>query len=146
MTAIDNMDQMKPQVLSQTDKDVIIERIRVFFSEQPEIIASLLFGSFTEDQFRDIDIGLLLDPSFPPPRYYEQRLERELSDLAHFPVDVRILNTAPVRFVYQVLKKQNIIMCKNMNAFSSFESKVLREYFDYAYYLNRYRREVLGIS
>lgn len=146
MTAIDNMDQMKPQVLSQTDKDVIIERIRVFFSEQPEIIASLLFGSFTEDQFRDIDIGLFLDPSFPPPRYYEQRLERELSDLAHFPVDVRILNTAPVRFVYQVLKKQNIIMCKNMNAFSSFESKVLREYFDYAYYLNRYRREVLGIS
>lgn len=146
MTAIDNMDQMKPQVLSQTDKDVIIERIRVFFSEQPEIIASLLFGSFTEDQFRDIDIGLFLDPSFPPPRYYEQRLERELSNLAHFPVDVGILNTAPVRFVYQVLKKQNIIMCKNMNAFSSFESKVLREYFDYAYYLNRYRKEVLGIS
>lgn len=140
------MDKIKPHVLSQAEKDIIIQRIREYFSEQPEIIAALLFGSFVEDQFHDIDIGLFLDPSFPPPRYYEQRLEREISNLAHFPVDIRILNTAPVRFVYQVLKKQNIITCKNMNAFSSFESKILREYFDYAYYLNRYRREVLGIS
>jgi len=140
------MNLIKPHILSQAEKDVIIQRVREFLSEQPEIIASLLFGSFAEDQFRDIDIGLFLDPSFPPPRYFEQRIERELSNLARFPVDVRILNTAPVRFVYQVLKKQNIIMCNDMNAFSSFESKILREYFDYAYYLNRYRREVLGIS
>ena len=87
----------------------------------------------------------MLDRSFHPPRYYEQRLERELSGVVHFPVDIRALNTAPVRFVYQVLKKQNVILCTNLNAFSSFESEILREYFDYAYYLNRYRREVIGI-
>ena len=99
-----------------------------------------------EDRFRDIDIGLVLDSYFNLPRYYEQRLKREISTLIHYPVDFRILNTAPVRFVYQVLKKQNVILCSNLNVFASFESRILREYFDYSYYLNRYRREVLGIS
>ncbi|HPY60581.1 MAG TPA: nucleotidyltransferase domain-containing protein [Methanospirillum sp.] len=141
-----SMKQMKPHELSQSEKDVIIENIREFFSEQPEVIAALLFGSFAEKRFRDIDIGLFLDTSFTLPRYYEQKLERELSNLTHFPVDVRVLNNAPIRFVYQVLKKQNIILCKDISAFSSFESEILKEYLDYAYYLNKYRREVLGIS
>ena len=139
------MDLLTPHSLSPAEKDVILHKISGYLSKKNEIIAALLFGSFAEGQFRDIDIGLVLDISFSPPRYYEQQLERELSNLIHVSLDIRVLNTAPLRFVYQVLKKQNVIFCSNLNVFSSFESRILREYFDYAYYLNRYRRELVGI-
>jgi predicted nucleotidyltransferase len=139
------MDLLTPHSLSPAEKDVILHKITCYFLKKNEIIAGVLFGSFAEGTFRDIDIGLVLDNSFNPPRYYEQRLERELSNLIHFPLDIRVLNTAPLRFVYQVLKKQKVIFCSNQNAFSSFESRILREYLDYSYYLNRYRRELVGI-
>lgn len=140
------MNLKTPHSLSQAEKSVVLQKITTYLKAQPEIVAALLFGSFDKEQFRDIDIGLVLDISYISPRYYEQRLERELSNLIHYPMDIRILNTAPKRFVYQVLKKQNVILCKNHNAFASFESRILQEYLDYSYYLNRYRREVLGIS
>jgi len=140
------MDLTTPHSLSLAEKEVVLLKITGYLKNQPEIIAALLFGSFDKDKFRDIDIGLVLDISYISPRYYEQRLERELSNLIHYPVDIRTLNTAPVRFVYQVLKEQNVILCTNQNAFASFESRILQEYFDYSYYLERYRREVLGIS
>jgi len=98
-----------------------------------------------DGKFHDIDIGLVLDYTYKPHRYYEQRLERELASLVHYPIDIRVLNTAPIRFVYQVLKKQQILFCSSLNAFSAFESRILSRYFDYAYYLNRYRRDVIGI-
>jgi predicted nucleotidyltransferase len=136
----------KPYHLSNREKDKVLQKISRYCTKKPEIIAALSFGSFPEGQFRDIDIGLVLGRTFSPSAFYEQEIERELSNFINLPVDVRILNNAPVRFVYQVLRQQHIIFCKDPKAFAAFESDIIQEYLDYSYYLNQYRREVLGIS
>jgi len=149
MNKQDNLVTMKiqkPHLLTHRDKDEVLQKLSRYCTKKPELIAALLFGSFPEGQFRDIDIGLVLDRTFSPSAFYEQEIERELSNFINLPVDVRILNNAPVRFVYQVLRQQHIIFCKDPKAFAAFESDIIQEYLDYSYYLNRYRREVLGIS
>ncbi len=130
---------------SDEEKEKTLSLIRDNLSCRPEIIAALVFGSFIRYPFHDIDIGLVLEHVYHPHRYYEQQLERELSDLVHYPVEIRILNNASVRFSYQVLKKGILLFCSCQKAYSFFQCRVINEFFDYSYYLNKYRREVFGL-
>lgn len=71
-----------------------------------EIRFAILYGSAAEGgRFQDVDIALFMDRSMVPPAAdldYEFSLASELERAVPCPVDVRIINDAPLPFCYQV--------------------------------------------
>ena len=71
-----------------------------------------LFGSFIDVQlpFHDIDVGVYFSPGKSRLEMSQAALELgvSLSDKLAFPIDVRVLNHAPVAFVFNVIKGQLI--------------------------------------
>ncbi len=107
------------------------------FSEKNEIIASYLYGSFLSSEFyEDIDIGLLIRNDFKPGVLYEAKLSGQLEKLlkktfnTFKPVDVRILNGKPLRFLFSVLKNSKLIYSKDDHKRVQFEAKIMKEYLD----------------
>ncbi len=118
-----------------------IEEIKKALTEilsgNKEIIASYLYGSVLySDFYEDIDIGLLISDNFNPKLMYEAelagRLENKLRDTfgGITPVDIRILNKKPLRFLFSMLKNSKIIYSSDETIRIQFEAKIMKEYLD----------------
>ncbi len=130
-------------MLPKTKKEEITETLREALLKKEEILFAYLHGSFIKDgPFRDIDVAVYVNR--PTGRFYEEELEEELSRLVGFPVDVRILNNAPVEFRFRVIEGE-LLFSKDEKVRCRFEEMTMAEYHDYSYYLELYRREALGI-
>jgi hypothetical protein len=106
-------------------------------AEREEIIVSYLYGSVLySDSHKDIDIGLLIRDDFKPKLMYEAKiagkLEKKLINTFREakPVDVRILNDKPLRFLFSMLKNSNIIYSSDETKRIQFEAKIMKEYLD----------------
>jgi len=116
-----------------------IENIfRKIFLQNEEIIAAYLYGSFLySENYEDVDIGLLIRNNFKPNVMYEAQLAGKLEQIfkdtynAFKPVDVRILNGKPLRFLFSMLKNSKIIYSKNDLERVKFETKIIKEYLDF---------------
>lgn len=112
-----------------------------------EILFALIHGSFLEDQqFRDVDIALFIDPGLIGSaafREYESDMAIRLSDCANLPIDVRLLNDAPVAFRYHALKGK-VLVVREPELFDDFRARTWDEYFDFAPFARGYLREVIG--
>ena len=71
-----------------------------------EIEFAYLHGSFLEGDFRDIDLAIYLNKlkTKKDALEYELALERELENIVNIPVDVRVLNNAPLSFRFNTIK------------------------------------------
>jgi predicted nucleotidyltransferase len=117
--------------------DKIKKSSTYILSKNKEIIAAYLYGSIlSRDFYKDIDIGLLIRDSFKPKLFYEVKiagkLEKRLKNiLGEFkPVDIRILNGKPLRFLFSMLKNSKIIYVKDETRRIQFEAKIMKEYLD----------------
>ncbi|WP_456366993.1 type VII toxin-antitoxin system MntA family adenylyltransferase antitoxin [Thermococcus sp.] len=129
--------------LPKGEKEEIISKLREALAEKEEVLFAYLHGSFLDDgPFRDIDVAVYVEKTVG--RFYEMELEEELSRLVGFPVDVRILNDAPVTFRFRAIGGE-LLFSKDERARCMFEEMTMAEYHDYSYYLELYRREALGI-
>lgn len=110
------------------------ERIRRFLVGRPEIGFVYVHGSFLgEPSFGDIDIAVyLLDSSGGNSLQYELGLEAELEEVVGYPVDVRVLNTAPLAFRFGVLRRGRLILDRDPEARAEFQARSLKAYFDFA--------------
>ena len=120
---------MNIEEINKVFKEILVER--------KEIIASYLYGSVLySDFYEDIDIGLLVSNSFNPKLMYEAniagKLEKKLKDTFEEikPVDVRILNDKPLRFLFSMLKNSKIIFSSDETKRIQFEAKIMKEYLD----------------
>jgi predicted nucleotidyltransferase len=68
--------------------------------------------------------------------------ERELENTVKIPVDVRIINHAPLSFIYHVVKSGFVIVDKNTSIRSDFEGLIFKKYFDFQYVRREYLREI----
>jgi hypothetical protein len=112
--------------------------IRKIFTEKDEIISAYLYGSFLHSEFyKDIDIGLLISDGFKPEALYEakiaRKLEKELKNIFNIfkPVDIRVLNGKPLRFLFSVLKNSKIVYSSNDLKRVQFEARIIKEYLDF---------------
>jgi predicted nucleotidyltransferase len=136
---------MRVYNLTGTEKERIKENILNLLRQREEILFSYIHGSFLENNFRDIDIAVyLLDEK--KPLKYELNLEREIEDVAGVPVDVRILNNAPLSFRFNVIKNGILLFSRNENVRCDFESLSMVEYHDFDYLRKNYRSGALGIE
>lgn len=95
--------KQKLHKLLKEERLKVIERLAGAIERRSEIVFANAFGSFVEETpFHDIDIGVYLRTNRD--LSYAVELAAELEKEAGFPVDVRILNSAPVSFLYHAIK------------------------------------------
>ena len=100
---------------------------------EDSVIFAYLFGSFIDIglPFHDIDLGVYFTPEKSCLGMSQAALDLAdiLSDKLAFPVDVRVLNNAPVAFVYRVMRGQ-LIYEKDENVRCRVMEDTVREYLD----------------
>ncbi len=132
--------------ISTQAKEEIIAHIRSFLEKVPGLLFAYVHGSFiTDEKFRDIDAAVYLKATPLSPLQMELDLETELLGIVNkYPVDVKILNDAPLSFRYNVIKHGKRLVVIDDDARSDFEESTFSRYFDFAPYRKLYLKEALG--
>ena len=95
------------KTFSTKEKSVTTEAIVGKLQEHSEILFAYLHGSFlNSDCFKDIDLALYLKKMPDSLLEYELNMEVMMSyAVVGVPVDVRLMNGAPLSFQYNVVKE-----------------------------------------
>jgi len=121
-----------------------IDRLRESLSAVDGIVAAYVFGSVargTDKPASDLDVGLLYDTA--PQSTLENRpfrLEAELGQQLERPVQLVVMNDAPVDLVHRILRDGILLFDKSPSRRIAFEVRSRNAYFDLLPILERYRR------
>jgi predicted nucleotidyltransferase len=130
--------------LPNQQKEKLIANISSFFTRNhTEILVAYIFGSFVNSEsFADIDVGLVTRPEPDQPLNYELILENRLEKIVKYPVDIRLLNKAPLAFSQNVFRTGRVILDRDPNFRADFQGMILKKYFDFAPFRRQYLQEV----
>ena len=112
----------------------------------PGLVCAYLFGSTARGKARagsDLDVAVLF-ASDPPHTLAGLHLDLadDLSAATGRPVDLVVLNRAPVDLVHRVLRDGLLLLDRDRSARIRFEIRARNEYFDLLPYLQRYRHSI----
>ena len=124
--------------------DELEARLRRAFATAPsEIIAVYLYGSRargTASSRSDVDLAVLYStPPAPSLEGLPFDIEAELERGLGVPVEIMVLNEAPVDLVHRVLRDGVLLLDRDRSRRIRFEVKARNEYFDLQPHLARYR-------
>jgi predicted nucleotidyltransferase len=132
---------------SHLNHEAIVKRLQAFFGcGHTDIVCVYVYGSVARGEARagsDIDIAVLYAEE--PPRTLDGLglgLSGALELLIGRPVDVVVLNRAPVDLVHRVLRDGQLLCDRDPSARIRFEVQARNAYFDLLPYLRQYRRAV----
>jgi predicted nucleotidyltransferase len=130
--------------LKPDQKEKLAVEISVYLEKNfKRVVAAYLYGSFVTGLFfSDIDLGILLKDDIDRTLDFELDLENRLEGIVKYPVDVRLLNGAPLSFCQNVIRHRKVILDRKPNLRAEFEGQILKQYFDFAYFQRRYLQEV----
>ena len=118
-------------MLIVNNKEETKKRIKTILTEKDEIIFAYLHGSFNEIYSRDVDVAVYVDESKVKDFLeYELKLSAEFEKTVRLPVDVKVLNSAPLSFKYRAIKGE-LLISKNEEIRFRFIEKTLMEYLDF---------------
>ena len=132
----------------EKEKAAIKEALAGKLRQHPEILFAYLHGSFlTREVSNDIDLALYLQTKPDSVLDYELNMEVILTNsVPGIPVDVRVLNGAPLSFQYNVIKEGIPILVNDENERAEFQERTIKYYFDFAPFRKRYLKEVFRIA
>jgi predicted nucleotidyltransferase len=121
------------------------ESLSLCLGNRPEILFAILYGSAAEaERFRDLDVGLFVDRasvSASADLDYAFDLADELEKAVPHPVDVQVINDAPLPFRYNV--SQGIVLVANdREALFRFLERTWDEYLDFKPVAMQYLKEL----
>ena len=127
----------------------VVERARVVaalsnvLADESDVAFALLYGSFVAaEAFHDVDVGVYLRTE-EPGHLYGSHLAQRLSERVGYPVDVRVLNGAPVSFLFHVLRGQ-VLVSRDDDLLGDLMQRTMQRYFDIAPLLRRSAREAFA--
>ncbi len=131
-----------------TDKELVQRLLRQVLEKHGEISFAYLHGSFLEgNRFQDIDTAVYLERLPESVLEYELELESELMGaLGIHIIDVKVLNTAPLSFKYNVIKDGIILMARDDDERANFQEATTIAYLDFLPYRKTYLQETLGVE
>jgi uncharacterized protein len=131
---------------NQQERIRIVEQLATALARDPNIAFAYLYGSFqSTDSFHDVDIGIYLTRcQSGQDTTYALALTQRLADFISFPIDVRILNDAPVSFLYHVLRGHPI-QIQDEELLTNLMEQVVRQYLDMAPLLRQSTREAFAV-
>jgi len=121
---------LKRRTLTEEDKRKILEKIKTALEKDEEIVFAIVHGSFIErDSFRDIDIAVWIkDPEKAP--QYTINLSSAIEAETKTPVDIQVLNEAPLPFKHHVLTRGKTLFSKDEKLRTTLTDETIRQYFD----------------
>jgi hypothetical protein len=135
LVELDNLwDNAVMRQVTLNEKDGIISTLRAFFETREEIIFAYIHGSFAEGiLFRDIDVAVYVDEkavSEDEAIDYGLRISAQGEmETRVTPLDVRVINYAPVGFKYYATKSI-LLFAKNEELRCDFLENTWKVYFD----------------
>ncbi|CCJ37002.1 putative nucleotidyltransferase [Methanoculleus bourgensis MS2] len=140
-------DMRRRHLLKAEEKEEVLRTIRTVLAGFDEIEVGYVFGSFSQGDFGDVDVAILVagEPTPYQAMRFRARVERELERGFgyRFEADVKILNTAPVSFQYEVIKSGRRVFSRDNERRVRYEAGVLSLYLDYAETLDWFDRVLL---
>lgn len=122
--------------IGEEQKRGLITELKTYFSKRDDVAFAYVLGSFCEGTtFRDIDVAAYL-LEYEEEFVLESDLSFELSKTTGYPVEVMILNRAPVSFQLSVLKKGVLLVSKSDDLRTDFIDDVGRRYREYSHFRN----------
>jgi predicted nucleotidyltransferase len=115
----------------------VSEKLRNFFKKREEVQFAIIFGSLakgTTNALSDIDIAVMIDPSFKDttPYGYNATLTSDLmQELKRNDVDVVILNKARIMLRYEILRHGKFIYIRDKQARIQFQINTINQYEDF---------------
>lgn len=120
------------------DRLHLIETLTPRLEKELNLAFAYLYGSAAEQQtVHDIDIGLYYESIETLPtsdRIFS--LAHQLSSALHIQVDVRILNHAPLSFLFHTLHGQ-LLTCQHPDLHATILEQTARQYLDIAPFLRQ---------
>jgi hypothetical protein len=138
------MDSLKD--LTKEKRKEIKEVLRQCLKKEERILFAYLHGSFDEGKpFRDIDIAIfVLESQIQKEKAldFEISLSMKLEEMIKMPVDVKIINYAPLAFQYHSTAG-TLLTCKEDDLRVDFLTKMRSLYIDFKPCSGRFLREML---
>jgi uncharacterized protein len=131
--------------LNREEKSLLADHLREALESQEKIAFAYLFGSFAEDlPFHDMDVGVYVEGiKESDATFYAFRLAELLTSKLHMPVDVRVLNFAPVTFLFHVFQGE-MIQERNEDLRSRIMEQTAQKYLDLKPILYRGMKEAFA--
>lgn len=142
--------RLKTFYLPQAERHRVLEDLAAQLAMYEEILFAYAYGSFLEDQrFRDLDAAVwvqrekLQGITF----HYEDTLTIELARQLKlsFPLDLRIMNEAPVSFQYRV-SQGRLLLDRDPNYRVEMISRAVARYLDMKPLLHHFLKEAYGLE
>lgn len=136
---------MSKRVLTKEEKARLVGEVAALLARKEQVLFAYIFGSFvTADNFQDIDVALYVKEGTEESLILELDIERDLEGTVGLPVDVRIINHAPLSFVYNILKDKIVVVERDSLIRSDFESLIFKKYSDQQRLTKEYLREIIN--
>jgi predicted nucleotidyltransferase len=132
---------------SERDREQIVGDLQGELEARPEIVLALLHGSFPKGgAYRDIDVAVWLGPDRLS-RDERFRYALDLSVQLHLrlgcPIDVRVLDDAPLAFRYHALRGRPLVV-RDERFLDDLRARTWDDYLDFQPFARQYLREALG--
>lgn len=129
--------------LSKNQKEKIEETLKDLLQVKNDIIFTYIHGSFLLNlPFHDIDLAIFVNETAVNELScldYEIQLSIELELVIKIPIDIKIINFAPLPFKYNITKG-NLLFCKDNKLRLKFIETTWMDYFDFQpYYLQTFK-------
>lgn len=129
------------------ERERVVRALTAALETEPDLEFAWLHGSFLSGGgFHDVDLGVHLNTHTAAEVRFRcaldlaVRLDRE----AGFPVDVRVLNDAPVTFLFHVFRQGRLLLSRNDEHLADVMERTVREYLDMEPLLRRAAIEAYG--
>lgn len=139
---------MKPSSPTNKNLDIknispsVLKNIQDYLSQQRDVVALYLFGSFGtefQNEFSDLDLGLVFQPRELPGMGRELSIEAEISLLTGIDkIDLVNLNRAPIQLRFKAVADGTILYEADADALSGFLEDTYRFHSDYRVDLKAY--------
>ncbi|MEA2038904.1 MAG: nucleotidyltransferase domain-containing protein [Thermodesulfobacteriota bacterium] len=117
-----------------------VSRVITLVSDDQDVLALYLFGSGAQNRLQplsDLDFGILLLRQLDK----KQRFEKQIDLIGKFndffgtdEIDLVVLNDAPSRFSFNILKYGTLLFFRNKKAIIDFREQVSNYYLDFKYF------------
>lgn len=129
------------------DREGLTGALRRALGARAEIVFAVLHGSFVGGgAYRDVDVAVWVVPAARPEtgwHRYAIDVGAELTVALGVPIDVQVLNEAPLAFRYHALNGR-LLFAHDEELFHAVRERTWDDYFDFLPFARENLREMLG--
>ena len=130
MSGILDLAKFNYRKLSTEEKIKLLNELRAKLEAVNDVSFAYVYGGFIErDFFRDLDVAVWLKNPSEAFHYavdFSAKLEIEMK----VPVDLQVLNQAPLPFKFHVFTKGKLLFSKDEKLRAELADEIIREYLD----------------